>query len=362
LIEKALDEPIGSPPLEELIREKQPRRTCLIVEDQTRPAPVRHVLPRILDRLERCGVAGDKIYIVMALGTHRPMTGAELEAKLGRETLGRVAVYNSAHLEAEGMVSMGRDGDIPLLLDRAKMIIPGVTGRETVAAYHLKIGLFEKNEFGSPMTPGRELMERWAGRIGLDFVVNCIVTAEKKLYRLVSGHFIKAQRRGVLHSREVYGVQAAGRADMVISNSYPAQSDFWQAQKAYNSGEIATRRGGEVLLVAPCPEGIGPHEDLPEMYALARQDAGRLYDLAMEGRVSDPIAASSGLSKAIAVFKDVRAGLVCDTISEEQAEKLGITKYAGLQDAIEARLAVDPKTTFNVITHGGYLLPLLEES
>ena len=96
------------------------------------------------------------------------------------------------------------------------------------------------------------------------------------------------------------------------------------------------------------------------MYALARQDAARLYEMAREGEVSDPIAASSGLSKAIAIFKEVRAGLVCDTITEEKADKLGVVKYASVQEAVERKLAADPRTTFSIITHGGYLLPLLE--
>jgi len=388
LIESALDEPVGTPPLEDLLAAKKERiiknKLCIAVEDLTRSAPADRVLPRLLEKLNRAGVTDDLVFGIMALGTHRYMTEEEIRCKVGAEAFKRIPFYNSQFKNPAGLTDFGADERIPLRFDTrfvdagfritlgsivphpigwsggAKTVVPGVTGSDTVAAFHLILAQFEKNEFGTVITPARRLIEGWVGRLGLDFSINCITTPEKKLYRVVAGDFIQAQRQGVVFGKEVYGVRARKRTDLVITNSYPAEIDFWQAQKAFNSGEILTRPGGEVVLLTPCPEGIGPHPDLPELYERARRDPQKLLKLALAGKVSDPISASSGLSKAIAVLPHIRAGIICDTIAESAARKFGFTKYASVEELIERKIRENQDITITVITHGGYLCPLLD--
>src|ERR1700726_685818 len=71
-IEQALDGPIGRPPLETFARGKT--SAAISVGDITRPAPNRLTLSPILARLERAGLARDRITILIATGLHRPAT------------------------------------------------------------------------------------------------------------------------------------------------------------------------------------------------------------------------------------------------------------------------------------------------
>ena len=71
---RALDAPIAALPLEELAAGK--RSAAISVCDITRPAPNRLVLPPVLERLERAGIARDAITILIATGLHRPATEA----------------------------------------------------------------------------------------------------------------------------------------------------------------------------------------------------------------------------------------------------------------------------------------------
>src|SRR5271157_5631478 len=86
-IERALDAPLGRPPLLEMARGK--RSAAISVCDITRPAPNREVLPPVLSRLEAAGIPRAGITILIATGLHRPATEAEFREICGEETAAR---------------------------------------------------------------------------------------------------------------------------------------------------------------------------------------------------------------------------------------------------------------------------------
>src|SRR5687767_852806 len=73
-LNKALDAPIASRSLEELAAGKH--SAAISVCDITRPAPNRLVLPAVLERLKRAGIAREAITVLIATGLHRPATAS----------------------------------------------------------------------------------------------------------------------------------------------------------------------------------------------------------------------------------------------------------------------------------------------
>ena len=66
-----------------------PRQSVLlVVDDMSRPTPVREVLDGVLDELHRAGVQKSQVRILIALGTHRFMTEQEIEARFGTAIAG----------------------------------------------------------------------------------------------------------------------------------------------------------------------------------------------------------------------------------------------------------------------------------
>src|SRR5581483_3674054 len=57
----------------------------LVVDDLTRPTPISLLLPPVVAELRAAGVPLGAITVLVALGTHRPMTDAELAERLGGE-------------------------------------------------------------------------------------------------------------------------------------------------------------------------------------------------------------------------------------------------------------------------------------
>lgn len=83
LIERALDNPIGTPPLTDLLGRS--RRVVILIDDNTRWTPGHLILPPVLTQMEKAGIIREQILILVGYGTHRPMTDAERRQKLGDE-------------------------------------------------------------------------------------------------------------------------------------------------------------------------------------------------------------------------------------------------------------------------------------
>ena len=51
-LDRSLNSPVGCEPLDDLLARRRPRSVAIAVPDETRPAPLRAVLPRLLQRLQ----------------------------------------------------------------------------------------------------------------------------------------------------------------------------------------------------------------------------------------------------------------------------------------------------------------------
>ena len=76
LVRSALNTPIDSPTLRVLGTGKS--NVIVLIDDITRETPADILLPPILDELHAAGLQDQNIRVMIALGTHRPMTGHEI--------------------------------------------------------------------------------------------------------------------------------------------------------------------------------------------------------------------------------------------------------------------------------------------
>lgn len=381
LIQTALDQPVGTPPLNERIRPG--KRIAVIVDDITRETPTHLMLPPLLDYLRKSGAESEDISIVIALGTHRPMTATEMKTKIGIEILNAYHIVNVPCRDERQMMYMGVSSHgIPAWVNRmvaeaeirigvgmitphmdtgfsggAKIVLPGVCSCLTVDAFHSRQAKIPGNQLGVVEAPMRiELEEFVDERVGLDFILNAILNRDGSLYRCVAGHFIQAHRTGVGFANEVYGVPVQTRYPLVISNAFPAQIDLWQSTKAIASGELMTMDGGTLILVTHCHEGNRTHP-------LFREYLGKNYDQLIHelegGRAEDPVACA--LAVPIARMKErIRICLVSSGLSLYDANQMGFGYYDSVGAAFDDVLDDQAKQpAVGVLTHGGVTLPIL---
>lgn len=377
-IRQALDSPIGCLPLERMIKPGQ--RVCIISDDITRPTPCKTILEELLPRIHKAGVPEEDVFIVMALGSHRPMTHEEIVQKLGSEIAARYRVVNSEFERDEGLLDLGKsptgatvrvsrnvmESDIRIGLGNivphpamgwsggAKILYPGVTSEDTVVQFHMLQGLAEEVLFGMDECYVRLEVEQWADVIGLHYIVNTVMTPDLALYKAVAGHPIAAHRQGVAYAKEACGVKLEEPADVIVVSSYPVDIDYWQATKGYLCAARGAKEGASIVLATPCPEGVGPH---PEYVQHVGDDNAREKLLRLqrgEPIEGDRLALSVGacVSRIRQMYQLITVG---DGLTAEELGRARIRHYpkAQLQQAVTDACAGYQNPRVLIITHGG---------
>lgn len=381
VVEAALDAPIGSPPLEDLAHGKQ--RVVVLVDDLTRPTPTHMLLPGVLGRIEQAGVSPDAICIMVATGTHRPMTPAELEAKIGAGSMRRYKTVNHDSHRLDELVDLGSTpSGIPIAINRlvaeadcviavgnivphrycgwaggAKMIQPGVGGEATTAGTHLMITKDPGARLGVVENRVRHEMEAVADRVSLRFIVNTILDRHGNLVNVVAGDFRRAFRAGVELARSVYSAVLKGPADIVLASAYPSDINLWQAGKALYAADLVVREGGIIILASPCYEGVGEHEEFAD---LLQYDYETIDARIAAGRVEDRIGAAAALAVSL-VRARADIWLVTSNVTEEEARRMALTRFMDLQGAVDAALQVKGAgARVSVLHEATEILPILQ--
>jgi len=293
---RALREPIGSPPLKELVR---PDDTVAIVfSDITRPMPNARVLPVLLEELSH--VPRSHIVLINALGTHRPQTEDELVEMLGREVVENYRVVQHDCRDKERLVYLGESSfGHPIWVNRIymecsvkiltgfiephffagfsggpKAVLPGVAGEETILRNHgaemvghpsATWGVIEGN-------PIWEEMREVAAKTGPAFLLNVAINREKEITGVFAGDVSRAHAAGVEFVRKVAMVLVDEPFDIVItSNSgYPLDINLYQAVKGMSAAAQIVREGGSIIIAAECRDGIPDHGEYKNILRMAR--------------------------------------------------------------------------------------------
>lgn len=377
-VQRALAHPTRSKIIKELV--KKGDKVVILADDITRLTPTREIVPVVLDEINRGGVPDKDIILMIALGTHRPMTPEEILTKYGEGVVRRVEIINHDCLDTENLKHYGTtrrgtdiwvnrmvvEADVRIGIGNivphhptgwsggAKILLPGVAGQYTTGQFHL-LGATEQL-LGQIETPCREEIEDFADVTGFEFIVNAILDRDGRLVRIVAGDRIAAHREGVKWGLRVYGAPFTKKSDITISSTFPVDYDLYQADKGLFSAAISTRKGGEIVLLSPCYEGVSPTH--PEAVDLAHLTDEELFRLARDpDNTHDPLSIAEVLYFNSAK-KDFTVTLVSDGITGEIARKLNFNHIpvSGLQQYLDHRLTEG--LTLGLIHHSAETLPV----
>jgi nickel-dependent lactate racemase len=380
-IEKAIDNPIGCPSLKDIV--KYDRRVNIICDDISRPTPVYLILPVLIRKLNEIGVSDRNIKVVMALGSHRYMTKDEMRQRVGDDIYQKYRVVNSEFKKKENLIYLGttQDGveihvskeamdcDIRIGIGNivphpvmgwsggGKILFPGVTGEKTVSQFHMQGGMSNENLYGREECPIRLNMENWVDTVGLHFIINTVLTSKMDIYKVVAGHYVKAQREGVKHAKIALGCKMKAKADIVIVSSFPADIDFWQSGKGMFSAEHAIKdHNSTIILVSPNYEGTGPHSEYPKFFGMDNAEELLLRMYKGEQVEGDPLALSVGTSMS-KLRRRVNLVMVTDGVTKEEADICKIKHYplCRLQQAVNEAIAKYKNPLVAAASHGGEL-------
>ena len=375
IVSGALWNPIGSPPLREVVNQGQ--TAVVITSDNTRPCPSPQLLPPILDELQAGGISADDTTVVVALGLHRPLSSKELRELVGPEVYGSVEVVNHdpANVVRVGWTNAGTpvdlfrpvvDADVRVGLGNiefhyfagysggGKSILPGCSGEQTVSSNHAlmvepgaRVGVLENN-------PVRADLEEGVALVGLDFILNAIVDSNHRLVDAVAGDAIQAHRWGcrILARRDAVTIDRKTDIVVVSSGGKPFDLNLYQAQKALENAGAVVRDGGIVIWVAECSEGYG-NPTFERWMRQARTPEQVMDRIARRFILGGHKAAAiaSVLLRAEVYLVSAMGGLLQDSC--------GIVNFSNLDNALQAALEkVGAHPSFAVLPHGSSTFPI----
>lgn len=280
IIQTALENPIGTPRLKDLVQKDQ--RIVIITSDMTRPCPNHTLLPPILQELQGAGVPLNQVTVVIALGLHRPMTADELRRSVGDQVYEKVRVVNhdSADVINVGTTSRGTpvevfrevvEADFRICLGNvefhyfagysggAKALVPGTASARTVTANHAHMVKDSAVAALLDGNPVREDLEEAAAMVGIDFILNVIVDENHRVIDAAAGHVKDAHRELTRRLAQEGLVEIPQMVDLAIvsAGGDPKDINLYQAQKALDNCAGIVKPGGSLILLAECAEGYG---------------------------------------------------------------------------------------------------------
>ena len=382
-VRRALANPIASPSLRELVRGK--KNVVFVADDNTRLTPTDQLIPILLDECNAAGVADDQITVIIALGTHRFMTEAEILAKFGEETVRRVRIKNHPYKELAALVDLGvTDNGGRILINKdvveadfkigigsivphhipgyaggAKIVQPGVSGEETTAYTHLLSVRAPRSYLGVLENPVRADLDIMARKVGLNTILNTVLNRHGEVVEAFFGDVEQAFRVGVKRAAQVYEVAIPEEADIVLSSSHPCDIEFWQAHKTLYPSDLAVKAGGIVIIVTPCYEGVAKtHCDILDVTSHSSE---HIRNMVSAKQLHDEVAAALAIAWA-QVKERESVFIVSDGICAEEAAKLGFRHFASAQAALEAAVAEKGlQARITVLTHAPDMLPVIRK-
>lgn len=377
----ALEAPIGSPPLDEIVDNDD--SVLIVVSDATRATASAQVVNLLVRRLVQIGVSPARMAVIFATGIHRAVSEQEKVELLTPFIVQRLKIlehdaYDKAKLMSFGTTASGVEVELSSALREysrvivigginfhyfagftggRKSICPGLASAKTIEATHMLALDFEtggrKAGVGTGLLDGNavhEECERVAQLVEPAFGINTIVGEQKRAMKLFCGDWRLAHRAACEHYLECRSVSLPAKRELVIAScgGFPYDINLIQAHKALEMASYACTDGGTIVLLAECRDGLG-RPDFMKWFESAdsRALAARLRD---EYEVNGQTAWSL-LTKA----ERFRVCLISQ-LPDEQVRRMRLVPARSLEEA----LAGAEHGAGFIVPRGAAVLPRIE--
>jgi nickel-dependent lactate racemase len=303
----ALRRPVAGPPLRDVVRGQ--KTVAISICDGTRPQPRHVVVPAILEELEGL-VRLDDVVVLVATGTHRGNSEAELRAMLGDEVLTAVRVVNHDARDEATLTWMGRLGAaVPVWLNsewmRAdvrittgfvephffagfsggpKLVAPGLAGLETTLTLHdaARIGHPDARWGVTHGNPVHDDVRAIAEATGTHFSLDVVLDGEQRIAHAFGGELFAMHDAACAVVRQTAMRAVASPFDVVLTTNsgFPLDQNLYQAVKGMSAAAQVVRPGGAIVCAAECRDGFPSHGSYREELTAAASPAALLETIA----------------------------------------------------------------------------------
>jgi len=286
-IQNALENPISSPPLKSITEKKlisNPNaKAVIVISDNTRPVPYsgeEGILLPIVEAMEDAGLSTSQIRILVATGTHRPMTDKEPKDILDPKVFEKgIQIVQHDCRDTKGLQHIGRtkiggeirinrlymEGDIRILTGLVeshfmagasggrKSICPGLLAKDSTHILHSGpiLASPKARDLILDENPVHKEILAVAQMAGSDMIVNVTLDANYRVTGVYAGDLEVAHREAVEKLRSYAAIPAKHTYDLVITHVGYVGMNHYQAAKGALVCMPLVKPNGICLLAAP---------------------------------------------------------------------------------------------------------------
>ena len=373
----ALEHPIGK---ERLSRyDLAGKKIAVITSDISRPLPSYRVLPPLLKELSLGGAKMEDVTVVLALGSHRNHTEEEKKALVGEEAYRTVRCVDSTPDDCVhmGVTRAGTPVDISRVVAEAdfkiclgniefhyfagysggaKAIMPGVSTPAAIQANHRMMVSPDAHAGKLEGNPIREDIEEAGEICGIDYIVNAVLDEHKNIVYAVAGDAKSAHREGCRYLDKMYRKPLKERCDIVLvsQGGAPKDANLYQTQKALDNAKHAVKKGGVIILIGACQEGMGSRKfeswltEAPTAHSMVER-------IHKEFELGGHKAAAIGM-----VLEDAEIYFVSE-MDPDFVRSIFLVPFSSAQEAFDRAMEkCGENATVLAMPYGGATLPIVE--
>jgi len=378
-ISSSLESPLG-PRLEEF--PVQGKKVAVLITDKTRATPNRELLGVLLPKLERVGVKKEEIKVFVANGLHKPSGEKALRELVGDEVYEEYSVTEHDS-DAEDVAYVGKTSrctefyvnkevaSSDLIIGTGliephffagysggrKLLLPGVASTGTVYQNHdydkigdprADYGYLEGNPIHEDMVEAAKMVR------GFRFIVNVLLDEQKKVIKAFSGDPYQAHLAGVKEYDSFGRVAVPFEADVTVvtNGGAPLDLNLYQAVKGITTAARVTKRGGVIVVLSRCQEGVG-HESFRELASYSKNPAQILEHI----REDEPIRDQWQVQKLEQVLLKQKVVVFSEGVTEKEVEELNMIPASSFDEALRTALRLAGGNRVVAIPDGPYVIP-----
>jgi len=382
---QALRAPVERPPLAEIVRGG--RTVAISICDITRAQPRRAMLCALFEEMPK--VRAEDVTILIATGTHRVNTAAELEAMVGADILRRYRVINhdsrdSSCLALAGTTTTG----VPVYLNRAwlnadvrittgfvephffagfsggpKMVAPGLAGLDTVLVLHDARRIAHPNATWG-VTEGNPIhddVREIAKMTGVDFAVDVTLNRDQEITAVFAGDLFAEHRLACEAAKRdaMRAVDAPFDVVLTTNSGYPLDQNLYQAVKGMSAAAKVVKDGGTIVCAAECRDGLPAHGSYGQVLA-SQPTPAALLDMITAPGYSVPDQWQVQIQAQIQLKARVKiktGGLDCAAVRSAHFDPIDDVAAA----VTNAMRSAGGDATLCVLPHGPQTIPYVRE-
>ncbi len=286
VLRRALRTPVAGPPLRDRVRRGQ--TVAISACDGTRPQPRQLMIPAVLAELADVIDLAD-VVVLVATGTHRGNTDAELREMFGDEVVDTVRIINHDARDRSQLAWLGNHGKgVPVWLNRhwvdadirittgfvephffagfsggPKLVAPGLAGLDTVLVLHdaARIGSPDATWGVTQGNPVHDDVRAIAEATGVTFAVDVVLNRDKDIVAAFGGDLPAMHAAACAAARQIAMRPVDAPFDVVVTTNsgFPLDQNLYQSVKGMSAAHQIVRPGGTIICAAECRDGFPDH-------------------------------------------------------------------------------------------------------